>query len=275
MRIQISHLTTYRFEDPVHYGLQRLRLTPRSGPTQTVEQWELALTGCEVQLTYDDHFGNRATLVRTDSEVAEVEIEARGVMQTSGSDGVVGPHNGSVPLWFYLRPTELSMPGDGIRALAAELMDEPDPVTRLHALSGRVIERVRYQVGGTEPSTPAEEALKAANGVCQDHAHIFVTAARLLGVPARYVSGYMALDEAETSPASHAWAEAHVDGLGWVGFDVSNGISPDDRYVQVAIGRDYREAAPVVGTRYGSGGESLGVRLEVSALPDQQQQQQQ
>lgn len=273
MRIKISHRTTYRFGQPVHYGLQRVRLTPMSGPTQTVERWELALSGCGVQLEYDDHFGNRITLIRTDRDAMEVDIEARGLVATSGSDGVIGQNGGAVPLWFHLRPTELTTPGDRIRKLAAEVADEADPVKRLHALSGRIVDQVEYRLGGTEPSTPAEGALASNHGVCQDHAHIFVAAARVLDVPARYVSGYMVLDDAESSPASHAWAEAHVAGLGWVGFDVSNGISPDDRYVRVAIGRDYREAAPLVGTRYGSGGESLEVHLEVSAQAQQQQQQ--
>lgn len=275
MRIHISHRTTYRFDQPVHYGLQRLRLTPRSGSTQTVVEWALELSGCGLQLTYDDHFGNHVTLVRIDGDALEVEIEASGLVETTGFDGVVGQHSGAVPLWFHLRPTELTEPGDRIRELAAEVASEQDPVTRLHALSGLITDQVEYRLGGSEPSTRAEEALAGSQGVCQDHAHIFVAAARELDVPARYISGYMLLDDNESSPASHAWAEAHVNGLGWVGFDVSNGISPDDRYVRVAVGRDYREAAPLVGTRYGSGGESLDVRLEVSAQAQAQAQQQQ
>ena len=95
----------------------------------------------------------------------------------------------------------------------------------------------------------ADAAIEHGCGVCQDHAHIFVAAARSLGYPARYVSGYLLMDDANTEEASHAWAEAHVDGLGWVGFDISNGISPDTRYVRVATGLDYAQAAPVTGTR--------------------------
>lgn len=280
MRIHISHRTIYRFDQPTHYGLQRLRLTPGSGSTQTVVDWDLALSGCGRQLDYDDHFGNHVTLVRIDGDALEVDIDAHGLVETFGSDGIIGQHVGAVPLWFYLRPTELTRPGDRIRELAADVASERDPVTRLHALSGRITEQVDYRLGGTEPSTPAEEAVKSSQGVCQDHAHIFVAAARELDVPARYVSGYMVLDDNESSPASHAWAEAHIPDLGWVGFDVSNSISPDDRYVRVAVGRDYREAAPLVGTRYGSGGEILEVRLEVSAQAQakaqaQAQQQQQ
>ncbi len=270
MQIDISHRTAYRFDEPVHYGLQRLRLTPPSDSTQTVESWELALTGCGVQLSYDDHFGNRITLVRTDPEAAEVEIEARGQVRTSVSDGVVGKHSGAVPLWFYLRPTALTQAGDHIRELVKDPSGASDELSRLHALSSLIADRVEYRVGGTEPSTPAEQAVRSGVGVCQDHAHIFVAAARLLDIPSRYVSGYMALDEGEASAAGHAWAEAHIAGLGWVGFDISNGISPDERYVRVAIGRDYREAAPLVGMRYGSGGEDLQVRVDVAALSEAQ-----
>jgi transglutaminase-like putative cysteine protease len=99
--------------------------------------------------------------------------------------------------------------------------------------------------------------------VCQDHAQIFVAAARALGFPARYVSGYLMMDDRVHQDASHAWAEAHVENIGWVAFDVSNGISADPRYVRVATGLDYQEAAPISGLRYGSGGESLRVDLQV------------
>ncbi|CAN0590340.1 unnamed protein product, partial [Ectocarpus sp. 12 AP-2014] len=99
--------------------------------------------------------------------------------------------------------------------------------------------------------------------VGQDHAHIFVTAARHMGYPARYVSGYLMMDEQVEQNASHAWAEAYVDGLGWVGFDVSNGQCPDARYVRVATGLDYSQAAPISGMRFGDGLESMRVSLMV------------
>jgi transglutaminase-like putative cysteine protease len=100
--------------------------------------------------------------------------------------------------------------------------------------------------------------------VCQDHAHIFITCARQIGVPARYVSGYLMMNDTELQDATHAWAEVHLDGLGWVGFDVSNGISPDDRYVRVATGLDYSQSAPVIGNRIGTAGEQLTVQLQVA-----------
>ena len=101
------------------------------------------------------------------------------------------------------------------------------------------------------------------NGVCQDHAHIFIAAARLAGIPARYVSGYLMINDQVSQDASHAWAEVHVDDLGWVGFDVSNGVSPDERYVRIAIGRDARDASPISGFRLGIADESMSVSLQV------------
>jgi transglutaminase-like putative cysteine protease len=112
--------------------------------------------------------------------------------------------------------------------------------------------------------TSAEAALAAGQGVCQDHAHIFIGAARLLGLPARYVSGYLMMDDRVDQEAGHAWAEAYVAGLGWVAFDVSNGISPDERYVRLATGFDYRDAAPVTGISIGAGEIELEVRLAVA-----------
>jgi transglutaminase-like putative cysteine protease len=97
-----------------------------------------------------------------------------------------------------------------------------------------------YVPGATQTKTLAEDALASGKGVCQDHAQAFVAAARVMGYPARYVSGYLMMEETPDQAASHAWAEAHVDGLGWVGFDPANDISPDDRYVHIAYGLDYR-----------------------------------
>jgi transglutaminase-like putative cysteine protease len=111
--------------------------------------------------------------------------------------------------------------------------------------------------------TKAEDALEAGRGVCQDHAHVFIAATRLLGYPARYAGGYLMMNDRVQQDAGHAWAEAHVEGLGWVGFDVSNAISPDARYVRVATGLDYREAAPVSGMRFGAASESLDVSIQV------------
>jgi transglutaminase-like putative cysteine protease len=139
-----------------------------------------------------------------------------------------------------------------------------DPVARLHAISQAVLGAVAYRAGFTDVTTGAEAVLAARQGVCQDHAHVFIAALRVIGVPARYVGGYLLMDDSTDQSAGHAWAEAHVTGLGWVGFDISNGISPDARYVRVSTGRDYREAAPVTGIRFGGVPEKMQVALAVA-----------
>src|SRR5262249_35384132 len=146
------------------------------------------------------------------------------------------------------RRTLLTEPNDAIAALGDSVQSGPDALPGLHALSQRVREAVPYLAGVTESTTSAAKALAGPGGVCQDHAHIFIAGARANGVPARYVAGYLlASEEANQQFETHAWAEAFVDGLGWVGFDVTNGLSPTDRYVRLCTGLDANDAAPVRG----------------------------
>jgi transglutaminase-like putative cysteine protease len=159
--------------------------------------------------------------------------------------------------------TPLTRPGPKLRALLREVgTDRDDRLDWLHRLSASVRDAVAYRLGETGVRTTAEQAVEQGGGVCQDHAHVFIAAARMADIPARYVSGYLMMDDRIEQDATHAWAEAHVDGLGWVGFDVSNGISPDRRYVRVATGRDYRDAAPVTGVSVG--GRSAGMEVQVA-----------
>ena len=133
----------------------------------------------------------------------------------------------------------------------------------MHELMALLHQKMAYTPGTTNINTTAEEALLNGSGVCQDHTHVFISTARLLNIPARYVSGYLMLNNTIEQTASHAWAEAHIEGLGWVGFDAANDICPNETYVRLACGLDYREAAPVSGIRFGPGIESLAVEVNV------------
>jgi len=263
MRLKISHRTEYRYDYPIIYGLQRLRLVPRSGRTQSVTAWDLRIDGARQEVRFLDHFGNDTRLVSMEGEPRVVAVEASGVVETFSTAGVTGQHHGLEPLWLYEQATALTTPGDSVQAVAASV-GEDNEIAQLHALMAVIAERVPYKVGTTDATTTAEQALSlGAGGVCQDHAHVFIAAARLLGFPARYVSGYLMMDAATEQAASHAWAEAHVPSLGWVAFDVANCISPDERYVRLAVGRDYREATPVSGIRLGQATEQLAVTITV------------
>ena len=264
MRLAIRHTTSYRFADPVAHGLQRLRLTPKETQGQTIVDWVIEYEGAREELVYDDQNHNHVTLVSVEDGAKDVVIACRGTVDTEDKAGVIGRHAGHLPLWAFLGQTDLTRPGPRIRQLVAAAGRSDDgAVPTLHALSAVIRERVAYETGYTHVGTTAEEAVAAGCGVCQDHAQIFIAAARMLEIPARYVSGYLMMDDRIEQEATHAWAEAWVQGLGWVGFDVSNGISPDPRYVRVATGRDYRDAAPITGISFGPVAERLTVDLAV------------
>lgn len=264
MRLAISHVTTYRFAQPATYGLQQVRLTPKSRSGQEVMGWKIEVDGGRVEAAYEDYHANTVTLLGFEQGAEEITVRSEGVVDTEDTTGVVGRHKGFAPLWLFKRSTDLTRAGPNVRRLTKGLKDEHDEdLPLLHALSARIHEAVAYVTGATDAATSADAAIERGQGVCQDHAHIFVAAARSLDYPARYVSGYLMMDDRVEQDATHAWAEAHVDGLGWVGFDVSNEISPDARYVRVATGLDYREAAPVSGVRFGQGEERMRVEIQV------------
>jgi transglutaminase-like putative cysteine protease len=264
VRLSIRHTTHYRFEKPVAHGVQQLRLKPRSSPGQAVVDWRMELEGAIVEAEYEDHHRNRTTLASAIPGACEITVTCEGLVTTEDCAGVAGPHAGPLPLWFFCDQTQLTDPGARMHALANSVSSQlHERLDVLHRLSAAVLQAMRYEIGQTNASTTAEHALSAGVGVCQDHAHVFIGCARLLGIPARYASGYLMMNDRIDQEAGHSWAEAHVDGLGWVGFDVSNGICPDERYVRVATGRDYRDAAPITGLSYGAGETVLNVALAV------------
>ncbi len=263
MELKITHTTTYSYNEPVKYALQQARLRPLSDRQQTVQEWTLDITGARVEASYRDHHGNQTDLISAERATTEVVITARGIVQTADTAGVLGKVYGAAPLWYFCQPSEQTKPGNKIKALAGLIKSTDDPLDDLHHLSAEILNALPYQIGVTAPKTTAEEALAGDGGVCQDHAQIMVAAARQAGLPARYVSGYLMMNDRVDQDASHAWAEVHLDSIGWVGFDVSNGICPDERYVRIATGRDARDAAPLSGMRIGKADESMIVSLQV------------
>lgn len=273
MRLSIRHTTRYRFADPVAHGLQRLRLTPKETQGQRILDWTMDLEGATEQLSYDDQNFNHVSLVEVEQGAREVVVSCSGNVDTEDNAGVIGRHAGHLPIWAFLGQTPLTKPGPLIRAMIGDVERSADGmVATLHNLSQVIRDKVTYGTGTTVVTTTGEEAAAAGFGVCQDHAHIFISAARMLEIPARYVSGYLMMNDRIEQEATHAWAEAWVQGLGWVGFDISNGISPDPRYVRVATGRDYRDAAPITGISFGAVTEDLSVDVTVEQQQGEQQQ---
>jgi transglutaminase-like putative cysteine protease len=273
MRLKIKHVTEYTYDDPVQFSLQRLRLTPVEGPGLTVLSWNISVDGAKVEAGFNDQFNNHTHLVSYEGESSSVRIVASGVVETEDRAGVYGPHTGFVPLWLYLRDTPPTKAGKLTRELVKSLEGESD-LAKMHDLMTKLHAQVRYEPGTTNTDTTAEQALEAGRGVCQDHAHIFIAAARSMQFPARYVSGYLMMEGVDEQVATHAWAEVHLPGLGWVGFDAANNLCPDERYVRLATGLCYADAAPISGMRIGLASEAMSVSVTVTESGQSQSQSQ-
>ena len=269
MRIHVNHATVYTYEPPANGAIQILRLTPRSHDGQYVVSWRIDVSeSCRLQ-AHEDAFGNLTHTFAVDGPLTELRVLVEGEVETQDTSGVIRGVVERFPPSLYMRETDLTVPAPAMRGFAADTAgNDPDLLTRLHALMDGIGAAMTFDPDPTHASTTAGEAFELKRGVCQDYAHIFVTCARHLGIPERYVSGYLVGDGSSAQQgaghqAGHAWAEAHVEGLGWVGFDATNLQCPTDAYVRVAVGLDYLSAAPVRGNRYGGGDENLSVAITV------------
>ncbi len=264
MKLAIAHETHYRFQKPATHSIQYLRLTPRVDPSQLVRSWRVTTPG--KLRAWTDGFGNFAHVSVQDGLHDEVPVVVQGEIETADTAGVLPPHDGLPPLMF-LRETRYTKVDKDIEAFSAPFVEQArdeGQVSALHGLMWALHSQVTYKAGQTSVHSTAAEALKHGYGVCQDHAHLMIACARVLGIPARYVSGYLYSSGAEgQSVASHAWAEAYVEELGWISFDASNALCATDAYVRLAVALDYEGASPIQGIRRGGGLEEMTVHVQV------------
>ncbi|AVT81070.1 transglutaminase family protein [Rhodopseudomonas palustris] len=275
MRLRITHTTNYRYEPPATGVIQVLRMTPGSHDGQYIADWQIDISADTRLDMHYDAFGN-ITHVLTVGATEDLTVTAEGLIETSDTGGVLKGTDERFPPQLFLRPTELTEPASPMLALARELRGDGsgDTIGFLHALMTAINKHITFDDDPTHSGTTASEAFTLRRGVCQDYAHVFIACARAGGVPARFVSGhFLRADGVVHQPAGHAWAEAYVPGLGWVGFDPANGICTTDAHARVAIGLDYLGAAPVRGTRYGGGLETLTVSVKVDQAGRQFQSQ--
>jgi transglutaminase-like putative cysteine protease len=274
MRIRISHATSYHYESPPKSVTQVLRLTPRNDDGQFVVNWRVEVSqDCQLH-QHEDAFGNVSHVFSAEGPFDELSVTVAGQVDTHDTHGIVSGAIERFPPGLYLRETALTTPDAAIIdfAEATRAKAGDDTLTLLHALMMGVNAEMTFDVEPTHVETTAAEAFAGRRGVCQDGTHILIAAARHLGIPARYVSGHFYReDDVTAQDAGHAWAEAYVDKLGWVGFDPTNGISPTEAHVRVAVSLDYLGAAPARGTRYGGGGETLKVMIDVDQASWQSQ----
>jgi len=267
MILTVAHVTTYRYDRPVRGAVQSLRLTPAAFEGQTARAWTVAVEGGVRGGAFRDGAGDWTEGWSVRGPVTEVSVRVTGEVETRDLAGLLRGHRESVPPAAYLRETHPARADAALADLARRAATRArDALDCAHRIMAEVAEAIAYRPGATHAHTTAAEALALGEGVCQDHAHAVIAAARSLGMPARYVCGYLAPAEGgeEAQEAAHAWAEVWIDGLGWVGFDPANRSCPDERYIRLGSGYDARDAAPIRGVAQGmSGGETLDVTVAV------------
>lgn len=264
MILTVDHLTRYSYDRPVRGVVQSHRLTPSRFDGQKVIDWQVSVSGGVMGGAFRDGAGDWVQGWSVAGPVTEIEVQVRGRIETVDLAGLLTGHREITAPEAYLNETPPTRADPAIRALAAEVGAAEGSLAACHALSAAISAAIAYRPGTTHARTTAAEALMQGEGVCQDHSHVLIAAARAAGVPARYVSGYLqAGADGGDHEAAHAWAELHVAGFGWIGFDPANRCCPDARYIRLGSGLDAQDAAPIRGISRRLGGESLAVSVAV------------
>lgn len=264
MRLKVRHETHYNYEAVPSAIIQRLHLMPADHAAQRTLSWSISAPGIETALTYRDGFGNHVHLLTARGVAGPHVVVAEGEVETQDASGIIKGLPGWVPDVVFLRQTKATQPSKAMRALGQQVRTAGNALQQAHTLLGEIHARVVYEVGASHAHTTADEAFAERRGVCQDHAHILVGIARDIGIPARYVTGYLVTGTGASADAAHAWAELLIPDLGWVGFDPANGQSPTEHYVRLAAGHDAAAVTPLRGLRRGGGGfEELTVAVSV------------
>lgn len=268
MRIRVSHRLVHDFAPPAKALIQALRLTPRSFDGQYVTGWRIEVDADGLLRQSDDAFGNILHQLSVAGPLDRLAVTVTGEVETMDTAGVLRGTVERFPPMLYLRDSPVARADDRLRTYAEEVAAASggsEPLTILHALKTALAR----DIAAAEPvaDATASTILAARKGSPRDVAHVFIAAARHLGIPARYISGYVWRDgegdaeDGERRGGPHAWAEAHVEGIGWIGFDPVLDICPNGGHVRVAAGLDGIEAAPVRGSRPGALTESADVSL--------------
>lgn len=269
MQMHIRHETRYRYERPVKFSVQSLHLTPRRDLSQRALNWTISSPGRRLEQV--DAYGNISHLLTIEEPHREIRIVVQGVVETADTES--RQDDGPLSPLAFLSPTALTAPNEELKAFAHQASDKiADPLARAQALAEAVCDVVKYKSGTSDVRDSAAVAFESGEGVCQDHAHVYLASARSLGIPARYVSGYLYTGDASEA-ASHAWVDVWLGAeIGWQSIDVTHKRPAVRTYCRLAVGRDYLDAAPVRGVRQGGGGERMEASVLVAESAQQQQQ---
>jgi transglutaminase-like putative cysteine protease len=268
MRLEIVHSTRYRYSGPIAETVMEVRLRPMDGNGQRCLEFELDISSGLEPRAYQDGYGNNVHYFNLVRPHTRLTITSRSVVETGAG---LDPEPGEELVYDFLRYRSPVKDVPGIRELARQHLIA-DPTARsavedaLDRLTLAISRDFAYDRAVTNVYSAVDEVLELRAGVCQDFAHLFIAVARAMGVPARYVSGYIHSQRGSgVATASHAWAEAWVPARGWVGYDATHPVRTSDHHVRLAVGRDYSDAAPTRGIYVGSatGAMEVSVRTRV------------
>jgi len=272
MRIKISHQTTFEYSPAARSVIQNLRLTPRSFESQYVMRWRVSVDVDGSLRQSEDSLGNVVHAFSYRGLTERFTVAAVGEVSTGDAIGVVRGAVEPLPESMFLRASPLAQANGVLREFARDAVGgSTDPIERLHLLMHAIHETLAFEASAAEAKGGAVEAFALRRGGAADFAHIFVACARWLGVPTRFVSGYLVPREGPPPQGLFAWAEAMTPVLGWVAFDSAHDQCADDHYVRVAVGFDSHSAAPFRISQSGGGGEKIdaSVRIEQAAAQSQ------
>ncbi len=283
MEFTIDHETTYRYPQKVHESYTVVHLQPRSDTHQYCTKFELTIVPRTRVFSYNDRFGNTTHhfAVLPDHDV--LSIVARSSVVTTL------PAEPSIPrdldranlvsdplvetLYDFLHPSPYVEFGPELRRFAEGLGDPNGDLGGWYLRAGQAInQKFTYDRSATSVHTTVDESVKRCAGVCQDFAHVLIALCRYRKIPARYVSGYIFSGQEGSvlgAEASHAWCEAFLPPIGWVGFDPTNDALINDRFAKIAVGRDYRDVSPVRGVFKGPTAGQMSVNVAMDSITNQ------
>jgi len=284
MRYTVRHVTRFAYESAITESVMEVRMQPRSDAMQRCVHFSLTSTPASRVMMYQDPDGNTVHHFNIPGRLSRLAITAEALVDCDAPPALpdslaanawteLDAAVGSGEAWDFLAPSTFARPTTLLAEFVqdAGLARERDPLVTLQTLMREMYARFEYSPRSTRVDSPIDDALKARRGVCQDFAHIFITVARHLGVPTRYVSGYLFHDPNRTDRsgdgATHAWVESLLPELGWVGFDPTNDIVADDRHIKVAIGRDYADVPPTRGVYKGESSVKSELAVSVRVGP--------
>jgi transglutaminase-like putative cysteine protease len=281
MFYSIKHQTRFRYDSPVSESLMELRMQPRSEWRQRCASFFVKVLPRARVLNYRDHLGNQVHQFNVAAKHTELLITAEAMVETFEPEFIPDslPDQAWAQLddllakqdyWEFLLPSEFAEPTPLLLELAASLRVErrADPLSLVRQVNEGVYRHFEYVPKHTDVNSPIDHALRDRKGVCQDFAHVAIALLRLVKIPCRYVSGYVFHSPSEKDRsrdgATHAWIEAFLPTLGWVGFDPTNNLLAGERHIRTSIGRDYGDVPPTRGIFRGNAQSELAVIVRVS-----------